>query len=391
MQKKNTVDNTFRFIRNGLGPTLRQRFNYSCDSLADIPGPILLLANHNTDLDPLFIGAALGRSIRFVATEHILRKKLPAYLLTHYANPIIHTKGKVGVKSTIDIIRSLKNGEDVCIFAEGNRSFYGVTGEIPEVTGKLAKKSGATLVTFRFEGGYFTQPRWGKGFRKGELRGRLAGVYRPEQLKEMTEDEVQKAICSDLHEDAYARQATERIPFKGSKLAEGLETALYRCPACGCFGRLDSKGSDLFCSCGWKVRMDEYGMLRGEDGSEKTVTELSELQHQALLDAVVEGADRPIFFDTVDVGEVVDHKVAEKRAARLQAYPDRFLLGGKEFRPEDLAGAAIFSRNTLLVHIESSEGLKQYEITGSPSFCAVKYLELYRILQAKGSSKEAEA
>ena len=58
------------------------------------------------------------------------------------------------------VMRRLRKGGSVAIFAEGNRSFNGLTGDILPATGKLARSSGASLVTFRFSGGYLSSPRW---------------------------------------------------------------------------------------------------------------------------------------------------------------------------------------------------------------------------------------
>ena len=105
-----------------------------------------------------------------------------------------------------EILAKLRDGRNVALFPEGNRSFNGLSGDFPPATGKLVKKSGATLVTYRLHGGYLTTPRWSTSLRKGKLWGEIAGIYSPEKLKAMTEDEVNRAIRHDLFVDAYADQ-----------------------------------------------------------------------------------------------------------------------------------------------------------------------------------------
>ena len=57
------------------------KFNYQYDSLKDVEGPYLLVANHNLELDPVLVGEAVGKHIYFVASEHIARwKTLYAFL-----------------------------------------------------------------------------------------------------------------------------------------------------------------------------------------------------------------------------------------------------------------------------------------------------------------------
>jgi 1-acyl-sn-glycerol-3-phosphate acyltransferase len=78
------------------------------------------------------------------------------------------------------MMRRLKKGYSVCLFPEGNRSFDGVTRPFPPSTGRVAKACGAALVTFRTEGAYLSNPRWGDTLRRGRVRGRVAGIYPPE-------------------------------------------------------------------------------------------------------------------------------------------------------------------------------------------------------------------
>ena len=141
----------------------------------------------------------------------------------------------------------------MALFAEGNRSFDGVTGPIAEATGKMAKAAGVPVVTFRFEGGFLTQPRFSTDVRKGRMYGRLVHVYSREELAAMSEEDVNKAIAADLHEDAYEAQKRERITYKGKKkkLAYGLESTLCRCIRCGEFGTLRSDRDTIRCDrCG---------------------------------------------------------------------------------------------------------------------------------------------
>lgn len=137
---------------------------------------------------------------------------------------------------------------------------------VTETTGKLVKASGATLVTYRIEGGYLAQPRWASNRRKGTIYGHPAGVYSPEMLAAMSEAEIDDTITRDLHFDIWDWQKSrpegpaKYICAKGGS-AEGLEKAVCSCPECGRIGELYSRGSEAGCSCGFKVRFDETGMF----------------------------------------------------------------------------------------------------------------------------------
>ena len=369
MDEKKRMQRAFDFFRPIMKLMLRIRFGYRCDSLKGIEGPYLLLCNHNMELDPVMLGAAGGRAVRFVASEHIARKGFGTWFLMRYFRPILHVKGKSGQGTSLKILRALKSGDCVAMFPEGNRSFNGVTGPMLGQLGRLVRRCGASLVTYRIEGGYFTQPRWGTTLRRGRLVGHLVHVYTPEQMKEMTDDRVEQAIADDLYEDAYASQKKNPSLYKGKHAALGLESALFWCSACGRFNTLHSDDDGLRCECGYRADYTASGYLRSQDGKLTTITRWDEQQQQALRQRMTQDAAAKLFEDTVTVREIrEDHTASEARQMRLTAYPDHLMLGEERISREELDGAAVFSRNVLTLVTD-----KQYEIRGQLSFNALKY------------------
>ncbi len=399
----------FAFFRFVLKPFLRRKFGYRYDDLSKIEGPYLLLANHNTEFDPMFVGLATKKQLFFVASEHIMRKGFGTWFLTRYFHPIIHRKGKDGAKSVFSILKTLRSGSSVALFAEGNRSFDGVTGPIAEATGKMAKAAGVPVVTFRFEGGFLTQPRFSTNVRKGRMYGRLVHVYTKEELAAMSEADISKAIAADLHEDAYEAQARERIAYKGKKkkYAYGLESTLCYCTGCGAFGTLHSDRDTLRCGkCNLTTVYDAFGELTvtgGNADSDKTVTNLRDWvarQRAALRGMIREaGEDEELFSDPVTVREIgADHKIVSVRAGTIIAYKNGVRLatddgaaegtaaaettgetvseisGGSQ--TEELRDLAVYSRNFITAYCH--ENGKQYDIRGDERFNALKYYDLLR-------------
>lgn len=361
------------------GLVFRVRFHYRPEKFRNVKGPYLLLCNHVTDYDPFFLTMAAGRPPRFVASDHVLRQGLLTKLATRYSSMIIHRKGAgTGMRSAMEMLRALKAGDPVGLFPEGNRSFNGVTCDIPAVTGKLVKSAGVPVITYRLTGGYLTQPRWGFGFRRGRMEGRLIHIYAPEELAGMTAAEVLAHIREDLHEDAYASQRQHPVRYRCKRPAEGLETAVFMCPKCGRFSSLASSGDTLVCACGYKATMDGYGFLHTEEGAEQTVTELDMLQRERLAERIGENdTATPLWHDTVTL-ETLDgaHTVLNTRQLPLTAYPDRLEAAGRTLTAEEITGLAITARHTLNAFLSGGE---QYEITGTPAFCGLKYIYWYRI------------
>lgn len=389
----------FAFFRPIMAFVFKRKANYVWDDLSNIEGPYLLLSNHNTNYDPIFIGIATRNQLYFVSSEHVMRNKFLGGLLNFFLHPILHLKGKAGVKTISDMLRCLKAGYNVAIFPEGNRSFNGVTCDFLPTIGKLARKSGAKLVTFRMEGGYFTQPRWAFTDRCGKLYGHLVHVYDVDELQSMTDDEINDAIRRDIAEDAYETQAREHIAFKGKRLAYGLETTLFTCPKCRKIGHLHSGDNKLICDCGYSLTFNPYGELIAADGSSTTIRALDTMQRDNLTvlvqslqtaralgeirpDRIGNDTPGPIFSDDVTVMAIEDHKIISTRTGVLSAYHDHAEFDGRTFLPENIAGMAIRSRNTIVLY--SADTGVQYEIKGnSEVYCALKYLYLYEIVTGK--------
>ncbi len=273
---------------------MKLAFNYRFEPIKEVEGPMIVVANHNCDLDPVMVGLACPH-MYFVASEHIFRKPAIAWLLEVFLSPIARRKGSVDASTVMEIRSRIKEGHSIAIFPEGNRSLDGRTGLIHPTTGKLIKAFGATLVTYHLEGGFFTTPRWGFGIRKGRMTGRCVGVYPKEELKKMRPEEILELVRKDLYEDPYITQEKEKIRFRSKAPARGLETALYLCPHCKSIGTLHSTKREIICTCGYRAEFDEYGYFvkpRATDSGQKTGV------GQDGSERSIEAENREIMFNT---------------------------------------------------------------------------------------------
>ena len=224
-------------------------------------GPVFYLYNHTTDLDFLMLVAAAEDPAYFVVTDSFVRGGKLAERLSERYSFILHDKGGSGITTAREILERIRDGYSVAMAPEGNRSFDGVTCPIPDSVAKLVRKSGATLVTFRFTGGYFTSPRWSRGFRRGRIMGKPMGIYTPEGLKEMKPKELADRIREDLWVDAMTDEKKRPIPYQSRHRAEYLESLLYLCPKCRTF-------DSLYADIPWNTRnMDILRMSVEEDAA----------------------------------------------------------------------------------------------------------------------------
>ena len=259
------------------------KFGYKYKKATNLPENYIVLSNHVTDYDPILVGLSFKKQMYYVASEHITRWGWIYKVLHFVFEPIIRYKATVAASTVMDILRKVRKGGNVCIFAEGVRTWDGVTGPVVPATAQLVKSCRCGLVTYRIEGGYFASPNWASSgnTRRGHLYGAPVGIYTKEDLAKMSVEEIDEIIKRDLYEDAYARQSTEMHPYRGKKLAEGMESLVFLCPKCRAHGTLESKKNRVTCSaCGNSFTYDKFGMLDGID--QKTVYELNQWQRGEL-------------------------------------------------------------------------------------------------------------
>lgn len=354
---------------------IERKFNLTSE-LCEAEGPCIVIPNHVTNWDPFLVAMSFPRKqMYYVASEHIFRLKLVSRLINWFMAPIARRKGDVGSETVREILRHVRSGHSVCLFAEGDCSWNGENSPVLPATGKLVRTSGATLVTYRLEGGYFTMPRWGRGVRKGKMRGRAVGIYPPEELKKMTGEEITALIDRDIRENAWERQKAEPVEYRGKRTAEHMETALFLCPKCRKIGTLRGAGDRLTCcACGFAAKyLPGGGFSPGEPFS--NIAEWDRWQHQALAEDRFEHgeelfSDAQVSFSRVLTG----HRAERLDGNRLIQLRDRLRCGKEEFLLSRIGNMAMVQRHILLFRY----GRDYYEVRASKDCNLRKYLAMWK-------------
>lgn len=383
-KERRRLQGFYTFFRVVLGPFLRPSFHgtpYTPKS-----GSYLLLANHNTDMDPLYLGLNFPRVMRFVASEHLFRKGFLSRALVWLVDPIPRKKGERGDAAMQLIEASLADGRCVALFPEGNRSFDGVSGYISPRTAQLAKDGKRALITYRFEGGYLHSPRWSAHKRCGRIRGGVVREYSREELNALSVAEIYQAIKTDLYTNAYEEQRQEPRRFAGKKLAEHMETVTYLCPRCKRFGTLTSKGDALSCDCGYHVTVDAYGFLHGDELLFDELAKWNAWQKRYLSEnaaALRACVDEAV---TADEGQRLYAAKEGKPllgVGKLSMFGDRLRFDSenvsKSWPMESIHGIAVSHAMTLF--IGTDEGY--YEVQSDVVRSGLKYEALWRILSGR--------
>jgi 1-acyl-sn-glycerol-3-phosphate acyltransferase len=367
-------------VRHIVGFPLRRYFRFRPEPLPALDAPYILVANHNTDFDSLFLGVAFPKHMYFVASEHIFRVGWLRKLLVYFLNPIPKRKGGADVNTAMQMVRRIRGGNNIALFAEGNKSFHGVTCPVHPATGTLVKASGASLVTYRLEGGYFTSPRWAHTLRRGKIRGHVVGRYSAQTLSAMDTQEINRLIQRDIHEDAYERQREDPVAFRGRRLAQGIQNALYLCPRCHAFGSVYGADNKVLCSCGVSATYAETGNLLGENAPFATLKDWGEWQREYLRYLIKNMGDRPLFSDEGQTLMLIhpDHRTETVTKGTLSIGQSGLSLGTFRLPLAQLEGLEIYGRNTVV--FSDGEG-NRYQVVTETERSGLKYYEANILLR----------
>lgn len=178
---------------------------------ANLPrsGGVLIVANHQSYLDPPVIGSVMGtRHFDFLARAGLFQVRWLRPLITAlHALPVKENGGDPA--SIKEILRRLEQGRVVLVFPEGTRTLDGSIGEFKRGVALILRKSECPVLPVAIAGAYETWPRGGK---PRLMRGPVVvQVGRPIRHDELLADGVDAALAR-LHAEVSAlRDEAERL------------------------------------------------------------------------------------------------------------------------------------------------------------------------------------
>ena len=334
----------------------------------------LILLNHQTPFDQFFVGMYCAKPVYYMATEDIFSNGWVSKLIKWLVAPIPIKKQTTDIKAVMNCIKVAREGGNICIAPEGNRTYSGKTEYMNPAIAPMAKKLGLPIVLFRIEGGYGKEPRWSDVVRRGKLEVTISRVISPEEAKAMTNDELTKAI----EEGLYVNEACVDREFHHRNLAQYLERAIYVCPECG-LSSFESHGDLLACKkCGRQTRYLPTKELQGVgfDSPFRFVNDWYEYQKDFVnaFDPTV-FTDKPIYEDRAKVSEVIVYKCKEvlMEDAAVRLFGDRIELGDTVLPFEEISTVAVLGKNKLNIYHTD----KLYQLKSNKRFNALKYVNLF--------------
>ncbi|MCU0780411.1 MAG: 1-acyl-sn-glycerol-3-phosphate acyltransferase [Akkermansiaceae bacterium] len=160
-------------------------------------GPVLVVSNHQSFIDPPLIGNLYTREIWYLARKTLFTG-FGAWLYPRWrAIPVDQDKPDMASLKTV--IKLLKAGEIVLIFPEGERTFSGELGKAAPGVGLVAAKAGVPIQPVRIRGAYEALPR---GSARVRLRRIAVSIGPPIRL---TPEEIKQASGKEGYEQLAKR------------------------------------------------------------------------------------------------------------------------------------------------------------------------------------------
>jgi 1-acyl-sn-glycerol-3-phosphate acyltransferase len=177
---------------------LRIFYRYKCYGREHVPrtGPILFIANHQSNFDPAIIGVLVSdRPFKGIAKEELFNSKL----LTAYMRGfgvISIKRGESDVSAVRSALEELALGRCVMMFPEGTRTKDGEIGKFQRGFWLLVKKSKATIVPIGFDGAFDAYPIGSKPKLRGTIHAVAGTPIASEDVLSMGEEDGTEHVRS---------------------------------------------------------------------------------------------------------------------------------------------------------------------------------------------------
>lgn len=144
-------------------------------------GPFLLIANHQSYLDPILIQAVAPRPLHTMAKSTEFSSALIGGLLKRLKSFPVR-RFEIDPQAVRIALRHLEAGRGVGIYIEGERTWDGQLQPPRLGTLRLILKAGVPVVPCGISGAYQVWPRWHRRIQRGPVRIRFGQPLRFPQL-----------------------------------------------------------------------------------------------------------------------------------------------------------------------------------------------------------------
>jgi 1-acyl-sn-glycerol-3-phosphate acyltransferase len=160
-------------------------------------GGALILANHQSFLDPLLVGVSLRRPVTFLARDNLFRVPVIGWILRNtYVMPI--RREATSTESLREALRRIDLGYLVGLFPEGTRTRTGQLGVLKPGFLALVRRANCPVVPVGISGAFESFPRGAVLPRPGHVRVVFGEAISTSSLQQFQGREGQTALVQEI-------------------------------------------------------------------------------------------------------------------------------------------------------------------------------------------------
>jgi 1-acyl-sn-glycerol-3-phosphate acyltransferase len=196
------------YVAGMAGFTLGFSFRFAGTSHMPEHGPVLVVANHQSFVDPWIVGLAVKRRLVYLARKTLFKNRLFAAIIRSLNAVPIDQEG-VGKEGIRAVVEQLHQERAVLVFPEGSRTPDGVMHSLRPGIHLLMRRSQARVVPVGIAGAYDAWPIWRKypipaplflPPRPGTIAVAVGAPISNERLATLNRDEATAELFSAIHE-----------------------------------------------------------------------------------------------------------------------------------------------------------------------------------------------
>ena len=207
----------YHFIHIITRPLLKSLFKFQIFGSENVPstGGAMLMINHASYLDPIFIGRAVNRSIHYMARATLFKSGIiDKFLRSLNAFPVhLGSADRGAIRNALKI---LDEGNLLLIFPEGTRSFDGTLGKAQDGVGFMAYRTKADVIPVYLSG---TQKAWARGSKMIKTAKITVTFGKPLDMSIYRDSEASRETNSESGAEVMARIAELKRDRESKKLA----------------------------------------------------------------------------------------------------------------------------------------------------------------------------
>jgi cytidylate kinase len=178
-------------------------------------GPLVLICNHQSFLDPVFCGIFVKRPLYYLARDTLFRGLFGKIITS--VNTIPVKRGEADLTAMRAVIGKLKRGNGVCLFPEGTRSGDGKITAFKPGFGLLCRRGNAAVVPVLIDGAFEAWPRHKRLFSLGgHVTVQFGNCIPACEVSKMNDRELAERLTDTLRKmqnDCRARQGKQPYSY----------------------------------------------------------------------------------------------------------------------------------------------------------------------------------